>query len=311
MSSDSTGLLELRTTFGAIYIGVVFAALFQGMLTVQAYIYYEGFPDDSWVLKWLVAVVWTLDFVHLGVIASVPWVTLVENWGNPAVFLQIPPGLPVHMVLVAAATFLCQAFFLHRLWRFSQKNGILVGILSFGSFAVYAIDFFMAVQLLANPSPSTYQGDTAEIVSMFSIRAATDLCLALTLVWYLHRGKTGFDRTNFVITRIIQYTVATGLVSSIFALACAIADFLKPKSLIFSALHFSLGRMYTNALLATLNSRKNLRAALETTHDIQILSTPPVSFVSTQQSLRTEEYALPDRGDKTEALSGHSFSPVT
>ncbi|KAF7358829.1 ANK-REP-REGION domain-containing protein [Mycena sanguinolenta] len=311
MSSDSTGLLELRTTYGAIYIGVVFAALFQGMLTVQAYIYYEGFPDDSWVLKWLVAVVWTLDLVHLVVIASVPWLTLVENWGNPAVFLNIPPCLPVHVVLVAVATLLCQAFFLRRLWRFSQKNRILVGILGSGSLIVCALDFFLAVQMLEELRPMTYQGDTAEIASMFSIRAATDLSLALTLVWYLHRGIIGFDRTNFVIARIIQYTVATGLATSILALACVLADVLNPQGFTFMALHFSLGRMYTNALLATLNSRKNLRAALETTHDIQISSTAPVSFLSTQGSLRTEEYALSDRGDKvrTRAAFPQSLAP--
>ncbi|KAJ6492095.1 hypothetical protein C8R45DRAFT_1073468 [Mycena sanguinolenta] len=304
MSSEATGLPDLRATFGTIYIGVVFAALFQGILTVQAYIYYEGFPDDSWVLKWLVAVVWTLDFVHLGAIASVPWLTLVVNWGNPVVFLEIPTGLPVHVALVAVTTLFCQAFFLYRLWRFSRKNRVLVGILGLGSLAVCAIDFLITVQMLENPRPSTYQGDTAEIVSMFSVRAASELCLALTLVWYIHRGTIGFDRTNFVITRIIQYTVATGLVSSILALACVIADVLMPQSFIFMALHFSLGRMYTNALLASLNSRKNLRAALGTIHDIQthgISSTAPVFFVSTQRSLTTEEYPMDaSLGDKAE-----------
>ncbi|KAF7358819.1 ANK-REP-REGION domain-containing protein [Mycena sanguinolenta] len=305
MFPESTGIPDLRATFGAIYIGVVFAALFQGMLTVQAYIYYEGFPDDSWVLKWLVAVVWTLDFAHLCVIASVPWVTLVENWGNPAVFLNIPPGLPMHVVLVAAATLLCQAFFLRRLWRFSQKNRILVGILGSGSLIVCALDFFLAVQMLEEPRPMTYQEDTPEIVSMFSIRAATDLCLALTLVWYLYRGIIGFDRTNFVITRIIQYTVATGLATSILALACVFAEVLNPQSFTFMALHFSLGRMYTNALLATLNSRKNLRAALEMSRELDICvvsSNAPVFFVSTQRSLGIDECGTDtSRGDKAEA----------
>ncbi|KAJ7235737.1 hypothetical protein B0H12DRAFT_1238684 [Mycena haematopus] len=221
--SSSTGLPDVRDTFGAVYIGVVFAALFQGILTVQAYIYYESFPGDSWVLKWLVAVVWTLDLVHLGAISSVPWITLVVNWGNPDVFLKETTGLSVHIILVAAPTLICQIFFLRRLWRFSKKNRILVGTLGLASVTVFVLDFYLTVQTLTNPNPSAYQNDTGEIVSMFSIGAATDLCIALTLVWYLQRGATGFDRTNFVVTRIIQYTIATGLASSILAGACVIA----------------------------------------------------------------------------------------
>ncbi|KAJ7235739.1 hypothetical protein B0H12DRAFT_1238686 [Mycena haematopus] len=230
---STTELPDLRDTFGAVYIGVIFAALFQGILTVQAYIYYESFPHDPWVLKLVVAVVWILDLVHLGAISSVPWLNLVVGWGNPDIFVTVASGLSLHIILVAAPTLICQIFFLYRLWRFSKGNRRLVGILGLGSIAVFVLDFYLTTQTLSSPQPSAYQHDTAEIVSMFSIGAATDLSIALALVWYLQKGATGFDSTNFVVTRIIQYTVATGLASSVLAFACVIAYVLKPQSFIF------------------------------------------------------------------------------
>ncbi|KAJ7448032.1 hypothetical protein FB451DRAFT_1411598 [Mycena latifolia] len=91
-----------------------------------------------------------------------------------------------------------------------------------------------------------------------------------------------FGNGNDSIRPAIQYTVATGLATSALAVGCLIAYLARPPSPSYSscvpsldtehmrptdvsaqAMHFSLGRMYTNALLATLNSRRNLRKALE------------------------------------------------
>ncbi|KAJ7842950.1 hypothetical protein B0H14DRAFT_2695825 [Mycena olivaceomarginata] len=271
---SAAALPDIRDTFGAVYIGVIFAAFFQGLLTVQAYIYYEQFPRDSWVLKTLVAVVWLTDLAHLGVVGSIPWHTLVVNWGNVPVLSSQNKERSIHVILVGIPSILCQAFFLHRLWKMSQKKWTLVVPLALASLAVFGLEFFLSIQNTINPDPTSYIHDKKEAISMFTIGAATDFCIAVSMVYYLQRGKAGFDTTNFILTRLIQYTVATGLASSLLAVACVIADFLKPKSYIFIAMHFSLGRMYTNALLATLNSRRKLRSALGNTQ-VDSWSTPP------------------------------------
>ncbi|KAJ7198902.1 hypothetical protein B0H12DRAFT_1165662 [Mycena haematopus] len=285
--TTSSAALDVRQTFGAVYIGVVFAAFFQGILTVQAYIYYETFPQDTWVFKSLVAVVWTLDLVHLVVIGTVPWDTLVVNWGNAADFTTKWKALSIVIIFVGAPTVLCQGFFLHRLWRFSKRNWILTGPMALGAISVFILDFYFTVQSLVNPALNAYQQDAPKIVAMLGIGAATDISIALSLVWYLQRGVTGFEKTNFVVTRIIQFTVATGLASSLLAIGCAVANSMNPQNFIFIALHSSLGRMYTNALLATLNSRRNLRVALGTTENLGTANfsmSPPVFVVSNQRT---------------------------
>ncbi|KIJ32371.1 hypothetical protein M422DRAFT_265869 [Sphaerobolus stellatus SS14] len=50
--------VNLNPIYGAIYIGIMFATFFQGVLTLQAYIYYESFPKDPIKIKLLVALAW-------------------------------------------------------------------------------------------------------------------------------------------------------------------------------------------------------------------------------------------------------------
>ncbi|KAJ7065169.1 hypothetical protein C8F01DRAFT_1349999 [Mycena amicta] len=70
-------------------------------------------------------------------------------------------------------------------------------------------------------------------------------------------------RTNFILRRIMQYAVATGLTTSIVVLGTLVAYLLAPDKFIFIAVYFSSGRMYTNALLVSLNARRSLRSAMQ------------------------------------------------
>jgi len=284
-------------------VGTFFATFFQGILTVQAFIYYESFPEDPWLIKSLVALVWCLDLTHLFLICQACYHYLVDNWGNPAALAVSTIPLDLHLVLVGAATILCQAFFLNRVWTFSKKNYVLVGILTLMCMGTVGLDIAMSVQTSRNRSVTVFSSVTGEIIGMFSLGAGVDLIIAMLLCWYLQRGRTTFDKTNFVLTRIIQYTVATGLATSLLAIGCVAAYLIKPNSFIFIAMHFSLGRMYTNALLATLNSRRNLRASLGAVGGNVSWSTtgPSVQTGPTYVVSQTtaQDFALSDMADKS------------
>jgi len=294
--------LDMHDTYGAMLIGTFFAIFFQGMLSVQAYIYYESFPEDSKLLKSLVAVVWSLDLAHLFLICQAVYHYLIDSWGNDAALLLSTEPLDLHLVLVGAATILCQAFFLHRVWTFSKKNWMLTGILATACMTTVGLDIAMTIQTSRNKSVAVFSSVGQEIVTMFSLGAGVDMVIAMLLVWYLIQGRTNFEKTNFVLTRIIQYTVATGLVTSLLALGCVAAYVMKPDGFVFIAMHFSLGRMYTNALLATLNSRRNLRSALgsgiTTWTATPNQSTSAPAFVVAQTKTTDAGYALNDLGDK-------------
>ncbi|KAJ7095516.1 hypothetical protein C8R44DRAFT_813382 [Mycena epipterygia] len=154
---------------------------FQGILSVQAYIYYENFPEDPLSLKA------TLDFVHLVLISQAMYYYLVTNWGI--------------------------------VWRFSNRNKLLTGVLTAGCTSTLVLDLLLAAQTIASRNSTTIAPSSKrESIAVFSTGGANDLAIALVLCWYLQRRKSEFDRTKFVLTRIIHLTVSTGLLTSLLAL---------------------------------------------------------------------------------------------
>jgi len=142
----------------------------------------------------------------------------------------------------------------------------------------------------ARPGKGPFGAPTSELITGLCLSATVDLVLAFILCYYLQRGRSGFEKTNSLISRIIQYTIATGLLTSLYAFACVITYFAVPHTFTFIAMHLSLGRLYTNALLVTLNSRRSLRANMHRTYPAQ----GSVSIGFGQQS--TQTYGSPELG---------------
>ncbi|KAF7326024.1 ANK-REP-REGION domain-containing protein [Mycena kentingensis (nom. inval.)] len=233
----------LAETYGAFFIGVLFATFFQGVLTVQAYIYYENFPRDHISLKSLVAIVWLIDLIHLVLITQSCYHYLIHSWGDNAALLVSTQALDLHLVFVGLASVICQLFFLSRIWRFSQKNWILTGILGIPCVLIFVLEVFISVEISRTPNVAAFSEYTGEVLSVFALAASVDVAIAVILVWYLQQGKTSFER--------------------ILAVADLIVYLATPRTFVFIAMHFSMGRMYTNAFLATLNSRRKLRQVLD------------------------------------------------
>ncbi|KAJ7059120.1 hypothetical protein C8F01DRAFT_273896 [Mycena amicta] len=258
-------------TYGALYIGVLFATFFQGLLSVQAYTYYTNFPDDPRLLKTLVASVWTLDAGHLILVAQAGYHYLVTSWGNQAALLIATWPLVLDIVFVAVPSLFCQAFFLYRIWVLSHHNWIIIGFLGCGCLAGFSVKAAVTGEILRNPLvEEEFSRQSTKLLSGFIIMAVVDLLIACTLIWYAGRTKPVVDdidgvhrRTNFILRQIMQYAVATGLATSLVGFASLAAFLLAPDTFIFLAIYFSFGRMYTNALLVSLNARRSFRIAID------------------------------------------------
>ncbi|KAJ7059116.1 hypothetical protein C8F01DRAFT_273810 [Mycena amicta] len=259
-------------TYGAMYIGVLFATFFQGLLTVQGYTYYTNFPDDSRWLKGLVASVWMLDATHLVLIAQATYHYLVTSWGNQASLLVATLPLDLHMVFVSVPSLLCQVFFLYRIWVLSHHNWLIVGFLGCGCLAGFCVEARIIADILRIRLVAESSHQSTNVQAAFITLVVVDLLIACTLVWYVWTTKVAVSvddmdgvhrRTNFILRRIMQYAVATGLATSLVGFATVAAFMLAPDALIYLAIYFSFGRMYTNALLVSLNARRSLRLAIQ------------------------------------------------
>ncbi|KAJ3513585.1 hypothetical protein NLJ89_g2866 [Agrocybe chaxingu] len=93
------------------------------------------------------------------------------------------------------------------------------------------------------------------VITWLAASAAADLLITASLSWSLRQRRTGIKVTDDKIARIIRLTVQTGLVTAIFATVDVVV-FLTVKG---TTLNFiwdlPLSKLYTNALLSTLNAR--------------------------------------------------------
>jgi len=104
------------------------------------------------------------------------------------------------------------------------------------------------------------------IVSWLTIQAIADVVIATCMCLLLRRRRTGFQQTDSIITRMILYTIGTGLVTSVFS-CIALALFVKYDFVYL----LPLDGFYFITMLTNLHMRKKLRARLDTPSPLELI----------------------------------------
>ncbi|KAJ3728146.1 hypothetical protein DFJ43DRAFT_1156715 [Lentinula guzmanii] len=244
---------DLNDTYGAMLIGVLFATFLQGILTLQTVTYYDSYPRDPVSTKLIVGTVWCFDTIHLVLIAQSVYHYLVNNWGFSPALTVSTWELDLNLTFIGLSSFdnPTPFFKLSRIWVFSRRNILLVGFLIALCTTTLVLDILVTVQITQNRSVTEFGRRKGEIIAVFTSGALMLLC---PHYYATISGAVGAASKDSLIDLIVKYTITTGLVTSLLGVFTLVAYFASPNGFIFIAMHFSLGRMYTNALLATLES---------------------------------------------------------
>ncbi|KAF7982623.1 hypothetical protein HWV62_27041 [Athelia sp. TMB] len=303
-------LPALDNTMGATLIGVIVAAALWGVACVQVYVYYSTYPKDPWHLKTLVAAVLISDTVHQILISHSIYTYLVTNFGNDVELGNIVWSILVEVLFSGITGLLVQSFLAFRVYKFSNRNVYITGLVALlviGEFSkhpafIYQTSFEDDVGLqspscvsLSESIPhipmltdlrsdytikafhiKTYVALTAlkgPSMTINAIGAAGDVLIALVLCTMLQKSRTGFKRSDTMITKLvillrpvqqrnlnylqILFSVNTGLLTSICAVASLVSILAAPTTFIYIAFFFNM--VYSNTLMATLNARRAIR----------------------------------------------------
>ncbi|EMD41094.1 hypothetical protein CERSUDRAFT_91852 [Gelatoporia subvermispora B] len=249
----------LDDTMGVTFVGVLMAAVLYGVSCVQIFYYFVRFPTDWWHLKLLVSAVWVFDTIHQALISHTVYTYVITNFGNAEELGSLVWSLIIEVLFNGFTALLVQSFFVLRIWKLSERNlwlttpTLLLVIGEFGAVLVYVIE---AMQLetfeqLAGLKPLS--------MTVNALAAAGDVLIAAILCTMLHRSRTGFKRSDTLINKLILFTINTGFLTSVCAVLSLITIVALPNTFIYICFYFTLGRLYSNSLLATLNARKLLR----------------------------------------------------
>lgn len=253
--------LVLDNTFGAMLVGVFISAALWGVTCIQTFIYYTTYHSDGLHLKMIVGFVWVFDTVHQILICHTAYTYLISHFGDVDFLTVLVDTLVVEVFFTGFVAVLVQCFFAMRVWVLSGKNVIITTVVMSFVLSEFAAVMAYGVQGVKYTKLADLGNLKALSISVNALAASGDIIIAATLCWLLSRSRTGFKRSDSMITKMIAFCVNTGLVTSVCALGSLITIVVLPNAFVYIAFYFTLSRLYSNSLLATLNARQSLRNA--------------------------------------------------
>ncbi|OSC96738.1 hypothetical protein PYCCODRAFT_1378605 [Trametes coccinea BRFM310] len=237
---------DIHSSMGPLLIGVILAAM---------YYYYTRYQRDPWHIKLLVTAVWTTDSIHQALISHSVYWYLITEYGNPVALTLLSKTIIIEVFFNAFTGLFVQSFFAARVYKLSGKKVYLVipvALLIAGEFGKSLLYFKTFVDLVQIKGLS---------ISINAFAAAGDVCIAAILCTILHNSRTGFNKSNTLINKLMVFAVNTGLLTSVCACLSLITILALPNTFVYICFFFLVGRLYSNSLMATLNARKSLRDA--------------------------------------------------
>jgi hypothetical protein len=268
-------------TLGALAIGSFVSCFFFGITCVQLYLYTQRFPNDRLYYKLLVFWSWLIDAVQTAFTAHVVYFFTVTHYADPTVLTTAPYTLCSMSILEAFVGGPVEIFFAMRVYKLSE--GSLVGKIVTGLIVVTAVVHaalgisFSAITY-AHPDILYWKTNLEwDSTAGLTCAAVCDVIIAFAMVFFLRSRRTVFAQSKSLVNQLMAYSIESGALTSVCAVAVVIT-FLTSDSLASLGLLFFLPKLYTNSLMAMLNSRQSMldasKSSVQVTQD-SLRSRPP------------------------------------
>ncbi|KAF7355527.1 hypothetical protein MSAN_01469700 [Mycena sanguinolenta] len=277
-------------TIGALEIGVLVSYVLFGITTVQTYIYFTRFPDDSLKLKAFVAFVLLCEFAHAICVGHTVYTYTITDYGHPERLLSpVPKSLDVAVFfsgIIAASGIVVQCFFSWRIYALSKSLYIpcFTWILVLVRCALSVVAFVSGMRMDALRSYESHWRWLA--IALWTVSAANDVIIAATLVYLFSRRRN--DAAAALVDKLIAWTIETGTVTSVFGvitLVCYVtmeANFIWiALSMVITARRLQLSfhdKAFGANFIRSLNSRATLRAMKDEVSATPITPVPMITF---------------------------------
>ncbi|KAK0187592.1 hypothetical protein F5146DRAFT_1123326 [Armillaria mellea] len=238
-SQASSALPTVANTFGALYIGAILAAMLFGITNLQVAVYYRRYPNDWWLYRYSVVLLWTLDILHVALSTHAIYVYVIEMFGDFIGGLEkdlwtMKLQLSVNDLLVVYVQWL----YAIRLWRLGWH---FYKILPWFVFLAVGASFVIVYDIFRVPNLASISVIKRSVYVYCSTIAVTDFIIALPMCYYLHKSReaTKFTSTAELLLRLMRLILVSGLATSACSLLTLIAFIAWPESLIFLGIHLS------------------------------------------------------------------------
>ncbi|KAF9462229.1 hypothetical protein BDZ94DRAFT_1261822 [Collybia nuda] len=268
MVEIGAAMVDIPRTQGALLLGGLFSAGLSGIVAVQVVVYFKLYPLDVPIIKTLVVLIWLLDLVHTGFTWAAIWEYLIVYYGNAANSDIIPLSLSLTIVFTAILTFFVHCFFAHRIHLLSKKNWFLTCPIMLLAVCRLCSASATSAEMIRLQSFSIFKLQFRWLFSLgLALSSTVDIFVTLSLFALLQNSRSHSLTLDHVIDSLILYAFEIGSLTCAGTIVSMICWLTMNDNLIFMGLHFVIGKFYANSILATLNTRHELRRS-QNSHDM-------------------------------------------
>ncbi|KAF8269626.1 hypothetical protein EI94DRAFT_934475 [Lactarius quietus] len=254
-------IVDLQNTYGAVFVALLLTTMLTGFEIVQAWIYFGNYWDqDKKIFKSFVGFLTVIDILSTVIGAySVYWY-LVLNFGNIQALEYRVWATNVQTMLGIIPGCSVQLYYVRRIYILSQSIifPIIIVPLSLGG-TIFGFVIISKASFIKSGSESERHLVLRLATLWMSAIAFVDISITAVMSWALYRRRTGFARTDSMITTLMAYTMNSGLLLSALGIAMTISLAVSPSTLIYVPFLWMLSKCYMNSLYAMLNSRNYVR----------------------------------------------------
>lgn len=264
-------MVDIARNHGALLLGGLVATGLSGVVVVQAIIYFKLYPLDSPILKALVLIIWSLDLTHSGLVCAAIWNYLIKDFGFANNINVIPLSLSLTIVFTAILTFLVHCFFAHRIFLLSKRNWYLtMPILLLATFRLCSA-CATSGEMIQLRMFSLFKAQFQWLFSLgLALSSIVDIQITISLFILLQNSRSRSLSLNHILDSLILYTFEIGSLTCAATIVSMICWLTMGNNRIFMGLHFVIGKLYANSLLASLNTRHDLRRQRHSSRDVVI-----------------------------------------
>ncbi|KAJ7081958.1 hypothetical protein C8R44DRAFT_894930 [Mycena epipterygia] len=257
-SAPPSGPPNVELLFGPMLIGVLLNTTLYGVLLVQMLMYYQRYRRDRTWFRCLALYLLIAETVNVVFNIGLIYEPLIFRYGT-AKALEISPLLlrpeaavtknvsgrdiyPVQLFVAWRVKMLTESYFFPFLIALSSLISLGGGL-------------SVTIMVTLHSAYADFASFHPFVITWLSSTAACDVILSGALIYSLYTRKSGVSTTDRYVDRIISLTVQTGSITAITALLDLFVFLFSPGTTLQFIWDFPLSKLYTNALLSTLNAR--------------------------------------------------------
>ncbi|KAH9912120.1 hypothetical protein B0H21DRAFT_434472 [Amylocystis lapponica] len=295
-------------SLGPIFIGMILNIFLYGVTVAQIFIYYNTYKKDRPFLKLFVGFLLLADTLSSIFDIACAYIPLVVNSGNlhdlefASWLFATEPAMTVLLAIMV------QIFFKWRV-KVLTGNTYLVCFIVFCAICQVCGGLGTSIAVGVVPEYAQFQKFEAIVIVWIIGAVLTDTTITIALVWRLKTHQHRFPTTMNRLNKIIRLTVQTGLVMTVVEIVNLIL-FLADDTGIHLIFNIPLGRLYTNSLMSSLNSRTGWTDGAASDGNASSLATHGKTLQFTREAVRSglevfidiEEHEMTDIVDRKQSL---------